>query len=93
MGLIMKKDIFCYFSEIGNNNFFYPTNKKGFIKSDAEYEILPWLCSNKSLQAIKIKNKEIVSLTIEENNITIKNPENYSVVWIEKNKLPLSSAG
>ena len=84
MGLIMKKNIFCYFSEIGNNNFFYPTNKKGFIKSNTEYEILPWLCSNKNLQAVKIKNKQIVSLTTAENNITIKNPELYSVVWIVK---------
>jgi len=84
MGLVMEKNIFCYFSEIGNNNFFYPTSKKGLIKSNAEYEILPWLCSDKNLQAVKVKNKEIIGLTIEQNNITIKNAERYSVVWITK---------
>ncbi len=83
MGLIMKKNVFCYFSEVGANNFFYPTDKKGFIKNNAEYETLPWLCGNKNLQAIKIKNNEIVDLTIEQNSISI-NKNLYSIVWISK---------
>ena len=92
MGTTVNKDIFCYFSEIGNKNFYYPTCKKGFIKNGAQYEVLPWISTNKTLQPIKIKNKYIVGLTIEQNNTTINNTEKYSVVWIKK-PMPLSSVG
>ena len=84
MGTIMQEDLFCYFSEVGVNNFFYPTERKGFIKNNSEYEILPWLCTNKDLQAIKIKNKYIVDLTYDEKCNMISNIEHYSVVWIKK---------
>ena len=91
----MEKNVFCYFSEVGNNNFFYPTAERGFVKNNAEYEVLPWLCSNKKLQAIKLKNKYIVSLTPTKKHITLNKAkaEKYSVVWVEKTILPLSSVG
>lgn len=84
MGLKMKKRTICYFSEIGNKNFFYPSNRKGIVLDNAEYEALPWLCNNRTLQAIKVKNKYIVPLTNTEDCISISNVEQFSVVWTKK---------
>ena len=88
----MNTNIHCFLSEVGHNNFYYPSRKKAIIQTDTPIEILPWLSSNKDLKAIKVKNKYIVFLTPEQNTGNI-NKDNYSVVWIHKEKLPLSSAG
>ncbi len=88
---ITKNHVFCYLSEIGHKNFYYPTNIKAVLQKNVSFEILPWVTSNKNLQAIKVKNHNILYLTNIENND--KNSYDISVVWIEKDKLPLSSAG
>lgn len=87
---IIKNHVFCYLSEVGHKNFHYPTNTKAILEKNVSYEILPWLTSDKSLQAIKVKNQNILYLTNAQN---CANNCNTSVVWIEKDKLPLSSAG
>lgn len=89
----MSKNICCYISEVGNKNFHYPTSKKCIVKDNAEYETMPWLCSDKTLRPIKVKNKYIVHLTFEENSIILDNIDKYSIVWIKKENLPLSSVG
>lgn len=88
---IMKKNITCYMSEIGHKNFYYPTKTKVILKENAAIEQLPWISSSKKLQAVKVKNKFILYTTNIEKNI--ENSENFSVIWIEKTILPLSSAG
>ena len=93
MGLKMSHNTSCYLSEKGNKNFYYPTKTKCVVERNADYEIMPWLCSDRSLCAIKVKNKFIVGLTFEQNNIILDDIEKYSVVWIKKDKLPLSSVG
>tara|TARA_B100000282_G_C31663411_1_gene458640 strand:- start:102 stop:383 length:282 start_codon:yes stop_codon:yes gene_type:complete len=93
MGSIMNKNTYCYISEVGNKNFYYPTSKKCIVKNNAEYETMPWLCSDRTLRAIKVKNKYIVDLTFEQNSIILDDIDKYSIVWIKKENLPLSSAG
>ncbi len=88
----MSTDIYCYLSEVGHNNFYYPTSKKAVIKSGSLYEVMPWVCSNNNLKAIKIKNKSILFLTLLPNSVKFSK-DNYSIVWVDKNNLPLSSAG
>ena len=90
--LTMKNDIHCYLSEIGHNNFYYPTKRKAILKIDSKLEILPWVSSDKALFAAKVKNKDILFLTITDKTINIDN-NSYSIVWISKQQLPLSSAG
>lgn len=33
----------CYLSEVGHNNFFYPTDATALIPSECEYTVLPWV--------------------------------------------------
>ena len=84
----MKKNVFCYLSEIGHNNFYYATKTKVIIKKNTSYEIMPWV-GNKNLQAIKVKNKNILHLS----NPKCTTNTGKSILWIEKDKLPLSSVG
>ena len=88
----MNKNIHCFLSEIGCNNFYYPTSTKVILKHNADVEILPWLSTNKNLTAIKVKNKYLVLLTNVYKSVNL-NSESYSVVWIPSELLPLSSVG
>ena len=86
MGL--NKKMICYLSEIGHNNFYYATETKAFIERGAVLQHLSWLSGTQKtkLQAVKVKKKFIIPLTIDDicvNNI-INNDECYVVVWIEK---------
>ena len=85
----MNKNVFCYLSEIGYKNFYYATKTKVVIKENTNYKLMPWVSTNKSLQAIKVKNKHIVYLK----PLASQSQTGESILWIEKNKLPLSSAG
>ena len=49
---------------------------------------MPWV-GNKNLQAIKVKNKNILHLS----NPKCTTNSGKSILWIEKDKLPLSSVG
>ena len=85
----MKKNVLCYLSEIGHNNFYYATKTKVIIEKNSSYEIMPWISGNKHLQAIKVKNKNILHLS----NPNCIESSGESILWIEKDKLPLSSVG
>ena len=62
----MKNDMHCYLSEVGHNNFYYPTKKKAILKTNSKLQVLPWLCSNKNLFAVKVKNKDILMINHDE---------------------------
>ena len=80
----------CYLSEIGHNNFFYPTEATALIPSDCEYSVLPWIGGKeKNLTPIKIKKSCVVPLNMNPPQPVTGN----TVVWIPENSLPLSSAG
>ncbi len=80
----------CYLSEVGHNNFLYPTTTTALICNDCEYVILPWLGGkNKKLTPIKVKKTCIVPLELSPPGTA----DGATVVWIEEHMLPLSSAG
>ena len=80
----------CYLSEIGHNNFFYPTEATALIPSDCEYSVLPWIGGKeKNLTPIKIKKSCVVPLDIANPGTVVGS----TVVWVKSNLLPLSSAG
>ena len=80
----------CYLSEIGHNNFFYPTTLTALIPSNCDYTVLPWIGGkNKKLTPIKIKKSHIVPLNLAPQGIV----KGATVVWVEEHLLPLSSAG
>ena len=85
----MNENVFCYLSEIGHKNFYYPTKVKVIIEKDTDYEVIPWISTDKKLQAIKVKNKNIVYLK----PLPDHGQTGDSILWIEKDKLPLSSVG
>lgn len=80
----------CYLSEVGHNNFFYPTDSTALIAENCEFTVLSWVGGKeKKLTPIKIKKSCIVPLDMCPPS-TIKGS---TVVWIEEQSLPLSSAG
>ena len=80
----------CYLSEVGHNNFFYPTEATALIPSNCEYTILPWVGGkDKKLTPVKIKKSCVVPLNLNPPSVATGT----TVVWIEEDLLPLSSAG
>ena len=41
--MIIEEDTVCYISELGNNNFFYPSRDRVIIKKDSEVFQMAWL--------------------------------------------------
>jgi len=78
----------CYLSAKGHNNFYYATTTRAFIDRGAVLEHLSWISGtgDNKLQAVKVKKKFIIPLTIDTNcvNNIIDNDEYHVVVWISK---------
>jgi len=88
-----EKYIKCYLSEIGHNNFWYPTQTEILISSTSAYEKLSWISGapGENLTAIKVRKSCIFPLEINENtakNISSIEKDDYTVVWIKNNLLP-----
>ena len=83
-----EKNITCYLSEKGHNNFYYPTNTKAVLKRDCNFSSLNWVCGDqRNLKAIKVKNNCVLPLTFSNENdtdIISTNNDYYVVVWIKK---------
>ncbi len=70
----------CYLSEIGHNNFYYPTTQTALIPVDCDYTILPWIGGGaKKLTPIKIFRCDILPLDLADSE-KIKGS---MVVWVE----------
>jgi|18_taG_2_1085343.scaffolds.fasta_scaffold05793_4 hypothetical protein len=75
----------CYLSEKGHNNFWYPSQKRSFIKHNCEYTRLSWLGgTDRNLIPLKVSKSCISAFKREETN-------EFIVVWIKKDKLPLGT--
>lgn len=85
--VLLKNNIECFLSKVGHKNFYYPTSTRAILKKNTKIQILTWLCSNKNLCAAKVKNKDILFLTITDKNVNIKK-DAFSVVWIDKVHAP-----
>jgi len=88
-GKVMKinknENTICFLSEVGHNNFLYPTNTTAIIVKDCSYEKLSYLSgNNKNLIAIKIKNDCLCPTKINTQTFNMAK-DGYSIVWIAKN--------
>ena len=82
----IEKNTVCYTSEIGHNNFWYPSHNEVFIKEKCEVERLSWISGGSSI-AIKILKSNLVPRTLSENTTKYTSPptkNDYTIVWIEK---------
>ena len=78
----------CYLSEVGHKNFHYATQTRALIDRGAILQHLSWVSGSGKdmLQAVKVKKKFIIPLTLDNNyvNTVISNDNYYVVVWIKK---------
>ena len=84
--MIIEKNTICYTSEIGHNNFWYPSNDKVLVKENCEASQMPWICGGSKI-AIKILKSCLIPVDITENttnNISPPTKNQYTIVWIEK---------
>ena len=82
----IKKNTICYTSEIGHNNFWYPTNDKVILKTCCDAEKLSWIGGGSKI-AIKILKSCLMPVNLTKNTVDNTSPpskNSYTVVWIEK---------
>jgi len=84
--MIIKENTICYTSEIGHNNFWYPSQNKVVTKEDCEADAVSWI-SGGTKMAIRILKSCLMPIDITESTTKSVSPptENgYTVVWIER---------
>lgn len=84
--MIIEKNTVCYTSEVGHNNFWYPTDDKVLTKENCEASQMPWLGGGSKI-AIRILKSCLIPMDITENttnNISPPTKNRYTIVWIEK---------
>jgi|TARA_A100000172_G_scaffold81030_1_gene72507 hypothetical protein len=88
MGTKMKinKNTICYTSEIGHNNFWYPSENKVLVKENCDVEQVSWISGGTKF-AIKILKSFLIPIDITENttaNLSPPSKNNYTIVWVDK---------
>jgi len=88
--MVTKEALICYLSEFGYNGFYYPSEEKGIIKQNSEYETLSWISgTQKNLSAIKTEKNNILPLTFGDEGVKITlSKQKEIVVWIFKTDMP-----
>lgn len=82
----IEKNTVCYTSEIGHNNFWYPTDYKVLVKENCDAQKVPWAGGGNKV-AIRILKSCLIPLDISENttqNISPPTKNQHTIVWIEK---------
>ena len=82
----IQKDTLCYTSEIGHNNFWYPTADKVIVKQGCNAEKLSWIGGGSKI-ALKILKSCIVPIDLTERtkkNTSPPSKNEFTIVWIEK---------
>ena len=78
----------CYISEIGQNNFYYPSYTKAILNDNCEFQVLMWLGGkDRDLRPVKVKNSCLFPVDLEApstGTLLAKDNNAYSVVWIQK---------
>tara|TARA_B100000131_G_C17960859_1_gene550366 strand:- start:294 stop:563 length:270 start_codon:yes stop_codon:yes gene_type:complete len=84
--MIIEKNTICYTSEVGHNNFWYPTSDRVIIKENCKAQRLTWIGGGDKI-AIKILKNNLFPLSLTENatcNTSPPQKNEYTVVWIKK---------
>jgi len=84
-----KKHIICFLSEVGHNNFWYPTSTAALLAPDCDYEKLQWIAggSSRDLYAVKVLKSCVLPLEFNKLGAKVLAPperDTYTVVWINK---------
>ena len=82
----IEKNTICYMSEIGHNNFWYPSTYKILVKEDCEADRMAWISGGKSI-AIKILKSNLMPIDLTHNTPDYISPptkDEYTIVWINK---------
>ena len=84
--MILPKNTVCYISEVGHNNFFYPSENKVIVKKCCQVQELSWV-SGSSKKAVKILKENLIPLNkINKTFVALKkNNNSYAIVWVENN--------
>ena len=83
----IQENTTCYTSEIGHNNFWYPTTDKVIIKEGCNAQRLAWIGGGNKF-AVRILKSCVTPLHITESTAKNTSPpskNNFTIVWIEKN--------
>ncbi len=82
-----KENITCFLSEVGHNNFYYPTKQKAILKKDCYFEKLSWV-GPQPLIAVKTKIACLSPLSLDKRSLDDilfnRDPETIIVVWVDK---------
>ena len=84
--MIIQENTICYASQIGHNNFYYPSNNRLFIKENCQVEKVSWIGGGDKIP-IKILKCYLAPLSMTASvakNTSPPNKNEYTVVWIEK---------
>jgi hypothetical protein len=84
--MIIKENTICYTSELGHNNFWYPSNSKLLIKKTCSVEKVAWL-SGGSKVPVRLLKSCLLPIDITESTTTNISPptkNDYTIVWIER---------
>tara|TARA_B100000131_G_scaffold97853_1_gene95007 strand:- start:4008 stop:4259 length:252 start_codon:yes stop_codon:yes gene_type:complete len=82
--MILKKGTDCRLSEVGYNNFYYPSKKRLIrVLNDSVVTKMSWVDFNSGLVPVKIKNSDLVFG--HNNNDDDDKP--FSVVWVKSTDL------
>ena len=82
----IQKNTVCYTSEIGHNNFWYPSEDKVLVKEDCDGQKLAWISGGNKI-AVKLLKSCLMPLDITSkttNNISPPTKNDYTIVWIER---------
>jgi hypothetical protein len=84
--MIIEKNTICYTSELGHNNFLYPTNNKVLVKESCEAFSVSWIGGGDKMP-IKIMKSYLVPLNVSIDTTKNTSPptkNSYTIVWINK---------
>ena len=78
----------CYLSELGHNNFFYPSTTTALITAGCKYDVLSWVGGAGELKPIKLLKSCVLPLKSKNAAGVIQNyssnKHDYTVVWIPR---------
>ena len=83
--MVVKKNTICYTSEMGHNNFWYPTKERLMIKKGCTAHKLSWIGGAGKIP-LKILKSCLVPINITKrttDNSCPPSKNDYTIVWIE----------
>ena len=90
-----QKYVRCCLSEVGYNNFWYPTTTEAIVAIEKGYKVMPWLGGAPwKLTPIKVHKSYVLPIDFDKNTLKNSIPtekNNYTVVWVKDNLLPLKA--